>query len=109
MDLEKIKRLQAQAQAAKKGSSVHRKPVRAAAAGSGDDKKLSAALKKLAVQPIAGVEEVNMFQEDGSVLHFSAPKGASADRWSCVDEGTDDIALDVATSNDGRSRLRTLR
>lgn len=77
MDLEKIKRLQAQASAAKKGSSVHRKPVRAAAAGSGDDKKLSASLKKLGVQPIAGLEEVNMFQEDGTVLHFSAPKGQS--------------------------------
>jgi nascent polypeptide-associated complex subunit beta len=31
-------------------------------------------LKKLNVQPIAGVEECNMFKEDGSVLHFSAPK-----------------------------------
>jgi nascent polypeptide-associated complex subunit beta len=27
------------------------------------------------VQPITGVEEVNMFREDGNVLHFSAPKG----------------------------------
>lgn len=40
-----------------------------------DDKKLQGALKKLNVQPIPGVEEVNMFQEDGNVLHFSAPKG----------------------------------
>ena len=44
--------------------------------GAQDDKKLQAALKKLSVQPIAGVEEVNMFREDGNVLHFSAPKGA---------------------------------
>jgi hypothetical protein len=44
-------------------------------AGGGDDKKLQAALKKLNVQPISGVEEVNMFREDGNVLHFSAPKG----------------------------------
>lgn len=41
----------------------------------GDDKKLQGALKKLNVQPIAGVEEVNMFREDGNVLHFTAPKG----------------------------------
>lgn len=41
-----------------------------------DDKKLQGALKKLNVQPIAGVEEVNMFREDGNVLHFTAPKGA---------------------------------
>ena len=40
-----------------------------------DDKKLQGALKKLNVQPITGVEEVNMFREDGNVLHFSAPKG----------------------------------
>ena len=40
-----------------------------------DDKKLQGALKKLNVQPIHGVEEVNMFREDGNVLHFTAPKG----------------------------------
>ena len=40
-----------------------------------DDKKLQGALKKLNVQPISGVEEVNMFREDGNVLHFTAPKG----------------------------------
>lgn len=32
------------------------------------------ALKKLNVQPIVGVEEVNMFKEDGNVIHFTAPK-----------------------------------
>ncbi len=42
-----------------------------------DDKKLQGALKKLNVQPIPGVEEVNMFREDGNVLHFSTPKGSS--------------------------------
>lgn len=36
---------------------------------------LPAALKKLNVQPITGVEECNMFMENGNVLHFSAPKG----------------------------------
>ena len=40
-----------------------------------DDKKLQGSLKKLNVQPIPGVEEVNMFREDGNVLHFSTPKG----------------------------------
>lgn len=43
-----------------------------------DDKKLQLALKKLNVAPINGVEEVNMFQQDGNVLHFSAPKGTYA-------------------------------
>jgi len=49
-----------------------------------DDKKLQAALKKLGAQPIAGVEEVNMFREDGNVLHFTAPKGESSPL--CLDQ-----------------------
>ena len=40
-----------------------------------DDKKLQGALKKLNVQPIQAIEEVNMFKEDGNVIHFAAPKG----------------------------------
>ncbi|KAI7141342.1 hypothetical protein KC324_g16129 [Hortaea werneckii] len=31
--------------------------------------------KKLNVQPITAIEEVNMFKQDGNVIHFSAPKG----------------------------------
>lgn len=42
-----------------------------------DDKKLQTALKKLNVQPIQAIEEVNMFKSDGNVIHFSAPKGES--------------------------------
>jgi len=41
-----------------------------------DDKKLQAALKKLNVQPVQAIEEVNMFKEDGNVIHFAAPKGS---------------------------------
>lgn len=48
-----------------------------------DDKKLQGALKKLSVQPITGVEEVNMFREDGNVLHFTAPKGEWHSLNSC--------------------------
>merc|ERR1712070_1134290 len=39
-----------------------------------DDKQLQAQLKRLQVNNIPGIEEVNMFKEDGSVIHFSAPK-----------------------------------
>merc|ERR1712224_1180788 len=39
-----------------------------------DDKQMQAQLKRLGVNNIPGIEEVNMFQEDGSVIHFSAPK-----------------------------------
>merc|ERR1711972_1293606 len=39
-----------------------------------DDKQLRAQLKRLGVNTIPGIEEVNMFKEDGTVLHFNAPK-----------------------------------
>merc|ERR1711981_227382 len=39
-----------------------------------DDKKLQGTLKRLGVQPIAGIEEVNLFKDDGNVVHFSNPK-----------------------------------
>ena len=58
------------------GKGTPRRVVKKKPGGSAtDDKKLQATLKKLNVQPIAGIEEVNMFKEDGKVLHFSAPKG----------------------------------
>ena len=40
-----------------------------------DDKKLQSTLKKLNVQHVPSIEEVNMFKEDGSVIHFTNPKG----------------------------------
>jgi nascent polypeptide-associated complex subunit beta len=40
-----------------------------------DDKKLTSALKKLGVTPIPGIEEANLFQADGNVIHFTNPKG----------------------------------
>ena len=42
--------------------------------GAQDDKKLQSILKKLQVQPIPGVEEVNLFKEDGTIIHFPNPK-----------------------------------
>merc|ERR1712178_580951 len=39
-----------------------------------DDKKLQSALKKMSVNSIPGIEEVNMIKDDGTVLHFNNPK-----------------------------------
>merc|ERR1719396_126777 len=39
-----------------------------------DDKQMQAQLKRLGVNSIPGIEEVNMFQESGTVIHFSTPK-----------------------------------
>ncbi|EPS36948.1 hypothetical protein H072_9482 [Dactylellina haptotyla CBS 200.50] len=57
------------------GKGTPRRKVKKVHKSSGtDDKKLQSSLKKLNVQPIQAIEEVNMFKEDGNVIHFSAPK-----------------------------------
>ena len=77
---EKISRLQAQAKnvrmggkgtARRKKKTVHKTTVT-------DEKKLQQTLKKLGVNSIPGIEEVNMIKEDGKVLHFSNPKVQAA-------------------------------
>ncbi|CAK7275571.1 Nascent polypeptide-associated complex subunit beta [Sporothrix epigloea] len=70
---ERLKKLGAVSRIGGKGTprrKVKRAPPRSAA----DDKKLQASLKKLNVQPITQIEEVNMFKSDGNVIHFAAPK-----------------------------------
>ncbi|OMJ94265.1 hypothetical protein SteCoe_2605 [Stentor coeruleus] len=39
-----------------------------------DDKKVKSAIKKLGVQPLPGIDEVNFFQDDNTVLHFENPQ-----------------------------------
>ena len=39
-----------------------------------DDKRLQNTLKRLGVNSIPGIEEVNIFKDD-TVIHFSNPKG----------------------------------
>jgi len=39
-----------------------------------DDKKLKATLNKLQVRDIPAIEEVNLFKDDGHVIHFVNPK-----------------------------------
>jgi hypothetical protein len=40
-----------------------------------DDKRLQSTLKRLGVNSIPGIEEVNLFNPDGTVTHFANPKG----------------------------------
>lgn len=40
-----------------------------------DDKKLKSLIKKFNVHPLPEISEVNMFKDDGSVLHFREPEG----------------------------------
>ena len=39
-----------------------------------DGKKVQSAIKKLGVQPLPGIDEVNFFQDDNMVLHFQSPQ-----------------------------------
>jgi nascent polypeptide-associated complex subunit beta len=43
-----------------------------------DDKKLQSCLKKLSVNTIPGIEEVNMIKDDGCVIHFNNPKAQAS-------------------------------
>ena len=52
----------------RKKKAVHRNAT-------ADDKKLQTTLKRLGVNNIPGIEEVNLFKDDGSVIHFVNPKG----------------------------------
>ncbi|RKP15452.1 putative transcription factor BTF3a [Piptocephalis cylindrospora] len=85
MNAEKLAKLQAQVRIG--GRGMPRRKVKKVHHSEGtDDKKLHAALKKLNIQPVPGVEEVNMFKEDGNVVHFVQPKVhvASAANTFCV-------------------------
>jgi len=73
MNAEKLKQLQAQVRIGGKGTARRKKKVVHRTATT-DDKKLQGSLKKLAVNTIPGIEEVNMIKDDGQVIHFNNPK-----------------------------------
>lgn len=76
MNPEKLKQLQAKADQVRiggKGSARRKKKVIHRTATT-DDKKLQSSLKKLSVNSIPGIEEVNMIKDDGHVIHFNNPK-----------------------------------
>jgi len=72
MNAEKLSKLTDQVRIGGKGT-VRRKK-KAVHRNTTDDKKLQNSLKKLGVNPIPGIEEVNMIKKDGSVIHFNNPK-----------------------------------
>ncbi|BFZ00119.1 hypothetical protein BsWGS_03158 [Bradybaena similaris] len=76
MNPEKLKQLQAKAADVRiggKGSARRKRKVIHRTATT-DDKKIQFSLKKLSVNSIPGIEEVNMIKEDGLVIHFNNPK-----------------------------------
>jgi len=71
-----LKAKQQQAGAARTGGkgTVRRKHKAVRKTQTHDEKKLKSTLQKLNVRDIPAIEEVNLFQADGTVIHFAAPK-----------------------------------
>ncbi|XP_054347830.1 transcription factor BTF3 homolog 4-like [Pongo pygmaeus] len=73
MNQEKLAKLQAQVRIGGKGTPHRKKVVHRTDIA--NDKKLQNSLKKnLAVNNIAGIEEVNMIKDDRTVIHVNSPK-----------------------------------
>ncbi|XP_059024478.1 transcription factor BTF3-like [Mustela lutreola] len=72
MNQEKLTKLQAQVPIGGKGTARRKKMVHRTATA--DDKKLQFSLKKLGVNNISGIEEANMFTNQGTVIHFNNPR-----------------------------------
>lgn len=73
MNPDKLKKLQNEVRIGGKGTQRRKKKVVHKTATT-DDKKLQTFLKKIPVNTIPGIEEVNMIKDDGTVLHFTNPK-----------------------------------
>merc|ERR1712176_1215043 len=61
-----------------KGAVRRKKKVASRSAAAQSDAKLGQTLKKLNATTIPGIEEVNLFKEDGKVIHFQNPKVQAA-------------------------------
>merc|ERR1712159_374890 len=73
----KLAKLQAMAAASRvggKGSVRRKKKVVHKSVNAADDKRLQNTLKKLGINAIPAIEEVNLFMESGEVIHFNQPK-----------------------------------
>merc|ERR1712048_499109 len=75
VDPAKLAKLQARAAGANKAGGARRKKkvVPKANSTNADSKKLLMSLKKITPTPIDAVDEVNMFKDDGSAIHFKNP------------------------------------
>lgn len=77
VDQAKLEKMKAKAAANRMGGKgTARRKFKATPKSSGlnsDSQKLQMNLKKIANTPIDGIDEVNMFKDDGSVIHFKNP------------------------------------
>lgn len=75
--LKKLQALQAQVRIGGKGTPRRKKKIVHSTPAT-DDKKLQSSLKKLSVNTIPGIEEVNIIKNDGTVIHFNNPKAQAS-------------------------------
>ncbi|KAL6043822.1 Transcription factor BTF3 4 [Balamuthia mandrillaris] len=73
MQAAKLARLQANVRIGGKGTP-RRKHKAKPRAGATNDRRLQSELGRMGVNELPGIEAVDMFHEDGSVLHFTNPK-----------------------------------
>ena len=73
MDPKKLERMQAQVRIGGKGTARRKKKI-AYKTDTIADNKLQAAMQKIRVNEIPSVEEVNLFKDDGSIMHFENPR-----------------------------------
>jgi nascent polypeptide-associated complex subunit beta len=73
MNADKLKKLEGQVRTGGPGS-VRRKKKAVHKSAAADEQKLTSTLKRLGVTNIPGIEEVSLFREDGTVIHFVNPK-----------------------------------
>lgn len=72
------------AQMGGKGTMRRKKKTASKSSAGETDRKLNAAVKKLGATNIPGIEEVNLFKEDGKVVHFVNPKVRQRRSFLCV-------------------------
>merc|ERR1712223_1383397 len=71
---EKLAAMQARGPQAKVGGARRKKKVTQSKNQVSDDKKIQQTLKKFSCSNLPGIDEVNIFTEDGNVIHFKNPK-----------------------------------
>ena len=77
LNKDKLPKISANARIGGKGT-VRRKHKAVHKKATGQDVALQSALKRLGVTNIPGIEEVNMFLDNGNILHFAQPKVQAA-------------------------------
>merc|ERR1711981_1312165 len=74
LNKEKLAAMQAKGAPTKVGGMRRKKKVSQKQGNVSDDKHIQQTLKKFACSNLPGIDEVNMFKEDGTVIHFKNPK-----------------------------------